>query len=167
MALDGFFPKDIWGTATSVFTDFSQALPILTFLLSTGYSALGSSKFFLLGPFRLLSQDAPCSGILSLTFITTLFVSNSFVFRVFAIEHIFFSTFQIYTVEHSLEKSGSITISIKPLLSHEFRLLIYFLPVLPSLIFNIFSLRKSLNFKALLELFFAFPQFFIAPCFSP
>ena len=167
MALDGFFPKDIYGIAASVFTDFTQALPILTFLLSVGASAFGTSKFFLVGPLRLIQPEAPLSGFLSLSFITTLFVNISFVFRIYAIEHIFFSSFQNYTLESSLEKRGTITSSIEALLSHELRLPLYFLPVLPSLIFNIFSLRRSLNFKALIKLFFIFPQYFIAPCFNP
>ena len=170
MALDGFFPKDIFGRSTSVFTDrsvFRQALPILTFLLSVGVSALGSSKFFLVGPLRLLSHEAPLSGILSLTFITTIFVNISFVFRVYAIEHVFFSSFYNYTLENSIEKNGVITSSIEPLISHQLRLPLYFLPILPSIAFNIFSLRRSLDYKNLIKLFFTFPQYFIAPGFLP
>ena len=167
MALNGFFPKDIYGVATSVFTDFSQALPIITFLLSVGASAFGSSKFFLEGPLRLLSHEAPCSGMLSLTFLATLFVNTGFIFRVYAIEHTFFSKFHNYTYEHSIEKSGTITTSIDPLLSHEFRLLIYFLPALPSLLSNLYSLKKELSYGGLLNLFLSFPQYVIAPCFFP
>ena len=151
MALDGFFPKDVNGVATSVFTDFSQALPILTFLLSVGASAFGSSKFFLEGPLRLLSTKAPCSGMLSLTFLATLFVNTGFIFRVYAIEHTFFSKFHNYTYEHSIEKSGTITTSIDPLLSHEFRLLIYFLPVIPSFIVNIYSDKLEVYISKILR----------------
>ena len=167
MALDGFFPKDIYGMAASIFTDFTQALPILTFLLSVGASAFGTSKFFLVGPLRLLPQEAPFSGKLSMTFIATLIVNVSFVFRVYAIENIFFSSLQNYTFDPSIEKYGTLISSIEPLLSHELRIPMYFLPIVPSMAFNIFSLQRALSFKTLIKLFFAFPQYFIAPCFLP
>ena len=167
MALEGFFPKDIYGISASLFSDFRQALPILSFLLSVGASTFGTSKFFLIGPLRLLSQKAPLSGILSFTFLTTLIANASFVFRVHAIEHIFFSTFQNYTYEPFVETFGTLTSQIEPILPHNLRLPLYFLPILPSIALNIFSLRRSLNFQTLIKLFFVFPQYFIAPGFIP
>ena len=167
MALDGFFPKGLFGVELSVFTDFRQALPIVTFLLSAGATAFGTSKFFLVGPLRLLPQEAPLSGILSLTFIVTLFINISFVFRIHAIEHVLFSNFQNYSMELSVEKRATLISSIDPILSPDFRPLLYLLPMLPSMAINILSLRRSSNFKFLFKLFLSFPQYFIAPCFNP
>ena len=171
MALDGFYPKDFRGFAAEVFTDFTQIFPLMSFLMSVNASSFGSSKFFLLGPLRLLPQKAPLHGILSFTFITALFVNISFVFRLFAIEHIFFSHFEKYYTEKSIEKFGHIMLepgaTIEPILSPELRLPIYFLPIIPSMVINIFSLSRSLNFKSLFKLLLTFPQYFIAPCFFP
>ena len=153
MALDGFFPKDAYGISTENFNDFTKVLPILTFMLSTFASAFGISKFFLVGPLRLISKEAPLAGMLSFTFLANLVINTGFIFRMYAIEHTFFSAYRNYTLEYSYEKYGSVTSSIDPILSHQFRLLAYFLPIFPSMIFNALSLRRSMNTKNLLKLF--------------
>jgi hypothetical protein len=167
MALDGFFPKDAYGIPTQHFTDFSKVLPILTFILSFFASAFGISKFFLVGPLRLISKEAPLSGMLSLTFVANLVINTGFVFRMYAIEHTFFSAYRNYTLEYSYEKFGAITSSIDPILLHKFRLLAYFIPIIPSMMLNALSLRSSMNTKLLLKLFLVFPQYFINSCFNP
>ena len=42
----------------------------------------------------------------------------------------------------------------------------YLLPMIPSFFINLISLKKSLPLKTLFQLFFAFPQYLISPCFS-
>ena len=136
-------------------------------MLSTFASAFGISKFFLVGPLRLISKEAPLAGILSITFLANLAINTGFVFRMYAIEHTFFSAYQNYTLEFSYEKYGALISSIDPILSHQFRLLVYFLPILPSMVFNALSLRRSMKTKYLIKLFLVFPQYFINSCFNP
>ena len=128
MALDGFFPKNGFGIPTERFTDFTTVLPILTFILSVFASAFGISKFFLVGPLRLMSKEAPLAGMLTFTFLANLVINTGFVFRMYAIEQTFFSAYQNYTLEDSYEKHGSLISSIDPILSYKLRLLAYFLP---------------------------------------
>ena len=167
MEVDGFFPKDSTGNLTAVFTNFAQAQPLITFLLSVATSSFGMSKFFLVGPLRLIPGKTPFSGMLSLTFLANLFINLSFVFRLYAIEHIFLSSYRKYSTEESYENYGTVTSSIEPIISYEFRLLAYFIPILPSLLLNLLSLRRSLAFKPLLNMCLVFPQYFITSCFTP
>ena len=167
MTMGGFFPKDEYGVTTTVFDDLTQALPIASFLLSLFASSFGISKFFLKGPLKLISQEAPFSGMLSITFLAHLFVNLSFAFRIYAVESALFSAYRNYSLEFSYEKYGIVTSSIEPIFSYELRILLYLIPILPSMVVNILSLRRSMDFKSLGKLFLNFPQFSISPCFSP
>ena len=78
MSLNGVFPHDDYGNSVEIFSSFTEAMPIVTFILSVMASAFGISKFFVVGPLKLLSQDTPLSGILSFSFLAHLFVNFGF-----------------------------------------------------------------------------------------
>ena len=167
MCLDGFFPHDENGFASEVFSNFIQILPAMSVCLSAFASAFGISKFYLIGPLRLISQDSPLSGICSFPFLGHLFLNFGFVLRIYAIEHSLFSEYIISSSSYSYDKWGITTKSIPAMLHYKYRLIFYLIPVLPSLMLNIVSLYQTLNIKSLCKLFLNFPQYLITSCFTP
>ena len=148
MCLNGFFPHDQFGFATEIFSDFTQILPAMSFCLSAFASAFGISKFYLIGPLQLISQDTLLSGLCSLSFLGHLFLNFGFVLRIYAIEHSLFSEYIISSSSFSYDKYGITTKSIPAILHYEYRLIFYLIPILPSLIFNILSLHQTLPIKS-------------------
>ena len=167
MCLDGFFPHDDFGFAAEIFSNPAEALPVITFVLSVIASAFGISKFYVIGPLRLISRGSPLSSMLSLSFLVTLFLNFGFVFRIYAIEHSLFSEYLMSSGNFSYEEWGITVDSISPVLPHEYRLIFYLIPVLPSMLFNILSLYQSLNIISIFKLFLHFPQYLITSCFVP
>ena len=167
MCLNGFFPHDQFGFATEIFSDFTQILPAMSFCLSAFASAFGISKFYLIGPLRLISQDTLLSGLCSLSFLGHLFLNFGFVLRIYAIEHTLFSEYIISSSSFSYDKYGITTKSIPAILHYEYRLIFYLIPILPSLILNILSLHQTLPIKSLLKFFLNFPQYLVTSCFTP
>lgn len=167
MCLNDFFPHDKFGFTLEVFTNPWEILPVMTFCMSVIASAFGISKFYLIGPLRLISQDSPLTGLLSLSFLAHIFINFGFVFRIYAIEHSLFSEYIISSCAPAFDKWGITTKSIPPVLPYEYRLVFYLMPILPSLIFNLLSLNQTLDTKSIFRLFLNFPQFIITPCFTP
>ena len=167
MCLNGFFPHDKFGFASEIFSNPWEMLPVMTFCLSVIASGFGISKFYLIGPLRLISQDSPLTGLLSFSFLAHIFLNFGFVFRIYAIEHSLFSEYIISSSAPAFDKWGITTKSIPPVLPYEYRLFFYLIPILPSLIFNLLSLNRTLDFKSIFMLFLNFPQFMITPCFVP
>ena len=119
MCLDGFFPHDEIGFASEKISSFIQILPAISFCMSAFASAFGISKFYLIGPLRLISQDSPLSGILSFSFLGHLLLNVGFVLRIYAIEHSLFSEYIISSSSYSYDKWGITTKLIPPMLHYE------------------------------------------------
>ena len=167
MCLDGFFPHDGLGFATEIFSSFTELLPVMTFCISVIASSFGISKFFVVGPLRLISQNTPLSGMISFTFLALLFLNLGFIFRIYAIEHSLFSEYITSSGTFSYEKWGTTIKKIDPVLSYQYRLIFYLIPILPSLVINILCLHKTLTLKSLLKFFVNFPQYLVTSCFLP
>ena len=167
MCLNDFFPHDKFGFTLEKFTNPWEILPVMTFCMSVIASAFGISKFYVIGPLRLISQDSPLMGLLSLSFLAHIFINCGFVFRIYAIEHSLFSEYIISSCAPAFDKWGITTKSILPVFPYEYRLMFYLMPILPSLIFNLLSLNQTLDTKSIFRLFLYFPQFLITPCFTP
>ena len=178
-ATQEFAPPDSHGiTGQTVYP-----LPVFSFALSVIGSALGMTKFLLNGPLPILPKQSLLNGMLSMPFFLAFILNLMFAIRVFAIENIFFSSY--YSVNHpynitNLKKempplgyfkayeeiaNGKFTTTIDPIFSPEYRLLLYFLPSLISLLANVIKLK--LTVKEFGMFFLRYPQFVISPCFSP
>ena len=167
MCLDGFFPHDELGFATEIFSSFTELLPVMTFCISVIASSFGISKFFVVGPLRLISQNAPLSGMISFTFLAHLFLNFGFIFRIYAIEHSLFSEYIISSGTFSYRKWGTTIKKIDPVLSYQYRLIFYLMPIVPSLVINILCLYKTLTLKSLVKFFLNFPQYLVTSFFLP
>ena len=121
------------------------------------------SKFFLAGPIQFLSSDSTFNGILSIPFLGLCIINSMFGIRIFCIENIFFTNYrrQInYATTLLLD-----TKQIAPIISPEYRLLVYLAPCIISFLCNCFKIRRTA--KGLKEYLLKYPQFLIAPCFTP
>ena len=148
-AAGSFFPKDDAG-----YTSYELTLSSYTFLLSVMASAFGMAKFYLKGPIPLLPQNAPLGGLLSPHFIAVALLHTSFVCRTIAIEHSFLSSYR-----------NGYGKSIDPLISEEYRLVVYLTPCIISLIANIG--RISSTTTKMIPYFKRYPQLIVGPMFSP
>ena len=81
-----------------------------------------------------------------------------FVIRIFCLEAAFFSSYR-YDQRYGID-------DIEPLLSEEFRLIIYFLPGFCSFITNLIKLAISIKPKDF-KYFTKYPQFLLCPMFCP
>ena len=107
MATNSFYPIDGFGRNVPYFTTFSQALPLITFCLSFFSSAFGMSRFLLNGPLSIVPKSAPFAGMLSAPFLALLLLNSMFCFRLFALEAIFFASYQKYSID-TFETFGDI-----------------------------------------------------------
>ena len=139
--------------------DLSEALPLLTMVLSLVSSAFGMAKFFLVGPIQILSKKYPLNGILSLPFVGLVFLNLMFGVRIICIEHAFFTTYLQQGLDTTSAKS------IDPVIPTEFRLLAYFFPCLVSFLINAATLMW--NTQSMGTYLLKYPQFLLAPCFTP
>ena len=126
-------------------------------LLSLFSSAFGMAKFFLVGPIQILSKKYPLNGILSLPFVSLVFLNLMFGVRIICVEHAFFTTY--------LEQGFNATKSIDPVIPTEFRLLAYLCP--PFLSFAINAAKLACSTRGMETYLLKYPQFLIAPCFTP
>ena len=139
------------------FSSFSSTQPILTFLLSSLAASYGTSKFFLCGPVQIIPKSSLFDGLLSCPFITLCLLNCMFIFRLISIESMLFTNYRYEneTTWH-LDSKG-----IDPIISPDFRLLMYLAPCLISFLVNGIRLWwttkglrkyfiKSMNFGTLL-----------------
>ena len=99
MAVEGFYPKNSAGFTEDSFTSLNQALPMMTLIISMTASSFGMTKFFLKGPISILQKDSPMDGLLSISFISTLFIDTMFGCRVVCVENSFFSSYRYQRYE--------------------------------------------------------------------
>ena len=161
--ISGFYPTKTWGNP-STFTELSQALPILTFLLSLFSSAFGMTKFFLSGPVPILPKTYPLNGLLSLPFIGLLFLNLMFGVRIIFIEQAFFATY-FQQEQSNTSQTWTNTKSIDPVIPIEYRLLAYLCPCFISFFVN--AARLVWTTRGIGAYLLKYPQFLIAPCFTP
>ena len=90
-----------------------------------------------------------------------------FIFRIFSLEAVFFTSYKMISIDskNDHETYGNTLSSIEPLLQGEYRILIYIMPCIASILVNFLKLR--LTSKNVGALFLKFPQFILAPAFSP
>ena len=149
---EAFFPKGLLGESKT-----SMTFAIYTLILSLFTGSFGITKFFLKGPLPVLPKDAPLAGLLSFKFLNLLLLNTMFVIRTFCLEASFFTSY----------RSGDPKLTnIEPLIPEEYRLIIYLLPALLSLIINLVKLALSMKLKDF-RYFKKFPQFILCPMFSP
>ena len=132
--VEGFYPQNSAGYTITSFTNFNQALPLITLTISVVASSIGMAKFFLTGPIPLLPKDSPINGLISLPFVLMLLINSMFGVRVICIENAFFSS---YRYQH-YTKGYDIGRKIDPIISPEYRLLVYLTPSVIS--FTIYNL---------------------------
>ena len=162
-AVDGFFPKGVWGEKISEFKDFSSALPLVTFVLSLFASSFGTSKFLLNGPIQFISNDSALNGMLSVPFLCLCILNAMFGCRIICIESSFFTSYRSITFNESFDRFDREEIS--PLIHPEYRLMIYLAPCIIPFLINAFKLYRTT--KGLWKYFLQYPQFLISPCFTP
>ena len=116
-----------------MFSSFSDVWPLVTFSLCLASSSYGMSKYLTLAPI----DNKPCDKLFSLKFVAMMFLNSFFIVRLYCLDNIIFSYYQIYP--NNL-KNGSLEPSvIEPLVSLSYkhgRLLIYFLPSCLSMAVN-------------------------------
>ena len=106
--------------------------------------------------------------MLSAPFLALLLLNSMFCFRLFALEAIFFASYQKISIDQSngWETFGDILEGeIKPLLLGKYRVLIYIAPAIISIVINMITL--FLTAKNLKQLLTTYPQFLLSPAFSP
>lgn len=158
---DGFYLKNEYGISLLTFSTFSHYLPILTFLLSLLAASFGTSKFFLGGPVQFLPKNGSLDGLLSFPFISLCLLNTMFGVRTICLECALFTSYsyQNYQTWHDNSKQ------IDPIISPEFRLPIYFAPCVISFLVN--AMRLWWTTRGLGKYFMKYPQFLLAPCFTP
>ena len=97
--------------------------------------------------------------MLSLPFVSLVFLNLMFGVRIICIEHAFFTTY----LQQGLNATS--TKSIAPVIPTEFRLLAYFFPCLVSFFINAATLIW--NTRSMGTYLLKYPQFLLAPCFTP
>ena len=162
MAVEGFYPKNSAGFTEDSFASLNQALPMITLIISMVVSSFGMTKFFLKGPISILKKDSPMDGLLSISFISTLFSDTMFGCRVVCIENSFFSSYRYQRYE---DGTGLDQKTIDPIIQPEYRLLAYFIPSFISFIFNAGRMFKTCtNLTGQIR---RHPQIMLASCFTP
>ena len=168
---EGFFPKNEEGNTVLTFQNFNQVLPLLSFLFSIFSSSFGMSKFFLSGPIAFLPKNAPLGGLLSFPFLCLCTINIMFGSRIICIEHAFFTTYRRQSIYKGIPNkytNGTHLVDVKsidPIISPEYRLLIYLIPCVLPLIVN--TTRLFFTTKGLKQCFAKYPQYFVSCCFTP
>ena len=163
IAVEGFYPQTSAGYTITKFTSFSQALPLISLVISMVASSSGMTKFFLQGPIPILPKDSPLNGLISLPFICTFFINSMFAVRIICIENSLFSSYRYQ--RYHWHKSGFDQTTIDPVIPPEYRLVVYFVPSLISFIINATRLFKTGT--DLRPIIMKYPQILLSPCFTP
>ena len=163
-AVEGFFPKNVFGYTISYYKDFSSALPLVTFVLSLFASSFGTSKFLLNGPIQFISNDSAFKGMLSVPFLCLCILNAMFGCRIICIESSIFTSYRLNTL-NDINPVISHKEEISPLIHPEYRLMMYLAPCIIPFLINAFKLYCTT--KGLWKYFMEYPQFLISPCFTP
>ena len=162
-ATEGFYPKNEEGVTISTYQDLNSALPLITFVLSIFSSSFGMSKFFIAGPIQFISGESAFNGLISVPFMSLCIINSMFGFRVVCVESAFFTS---YRIQSDNETTGLYDLNqISPIISPEYRLLVYLAPCIIPFLINVFKLFRTT--KGLREYLMKYPQFLVSPCFTP
>ena len=123
------------------------------------------SKFFLTGPVSFLQKNSPLNGVISIPFISLCALNVMSGFRSIFIETAFFTTYIHSSRNETIAWYGSTIKTRDPILSPEYRVLAYLSPCVISFFIN--ALRLMCTTKGLWKYFMKYPQFLLAPCFTP
>ena len=122
------------------------------------------SKFFLTGPVTVFPTKFPIPGLLSLPFFSLCVFNVMAGCRTICIESSFFTSYHHYSsVSNGTTKTNND--SIESIFATEYRLLVYLAPCTISFISN--GLKLMYTTKGLKTFFVQYPQFLLAPCFTP
>ena len=170
-ATQSFYPSDPYGLSESDISPF----PLLAFILSMISASFGITKFQLSGPLPTLPKNSALSGIASIQFLFTFLLNTMFGVRVFMLESALFSTYRMtkppihynsqYDDHWMAFANGSFTSVINPVISPEYRLLVFFLPGLVSVLVNLIHLASTLKKNKMVLV--QYPQFILTPAYSP
>ena len=147
------------------FEDLNAALPLITFIISLFAASFGMSKFFLSGPIQFLPNNSVFNGILSVPFVSLFLINSMFGFRIICTESAFFTSYRHQHLNQSHSYQFLDLKQITPVISPEYRLLVYLAPCVISFLIN--GLRLWYTTKVSWKYFMKYPQFFISPCFTP
>ena len=163
--IEGFYPKNEAGVTLSAFDDLKSALPLITFIMSLFSASFGMSKFFLAGPIQFLPSNSAFNGLISIPFVSLCIINSMFGVRIVCMESTFFTSYgqqfwneTFNTYQYDFKK-------ILPILSPEYRLVVYLTPCIIPFLIN--CLRLSSTFKGSWKYLMMYPQFLISPCFTP
>ena len=167
-AVQGFFPnRDAENYTVYNFDTLAQAKPLISFVISVMSSSFGMGKFLLDGPIRFLSKEYPLGGLLSPPFISVVLMNTMFGVRILCLENIFFTSY-VYVDNRNFNPqspdSHTVTKTISPLIAPEYRLLVYFIPCIISLVINLIQLTRTTKGK--IQFLKKHPQLIVSPCFS-
>ena len=161
---EGFFPNHIDGDIVkTTYKDFNSVLPLLSFIVSLLSSSFGMSKFFLAGPIQFLPLDSAFNGVLSLPFLILCLLNSMFGFRIICIESAFFTSYN-YQIWNK-KKSQYDQKQIAPIISPEYRLVVYLAPCIIPFLIN--AIKLWFTTEGLWKHLMKYPQFLISPCFTP
>ena len=161
---EGFFPNHIDGDIVkTTYKDFNSVLPLLSFIVSLLSSSFGMSKFFLAGPIQFLPLDSAFNGVLSLPFLILCLLNSMFGLRIICIESAFFTSYnyQIWNKKTSQYDTNQIA----PIISPEYRLVVYLAPCVIPFLIN--AIKLWFTTEGLWKHLMKYPQFLISPCFTP
>ena len=148
---EAFYPKNDEGFRLN-----KLPISLISFFISLFASSFGVTKFFLKGPLPLLPQNAPFGGVLSMKFIILYILNTMFVVRTFCLEAALLTSY----------RSDNPLFQIDPLIPEEYRLAIYFLPGVCSLLVSLVRIILSTK-KQDRKYIFKYPQFLLCPMFCP
>ena len=163
-ANETLYPRDDEGNPLYHFRNINETIPFITVLLSLFSSSFGMSKFFLVGPIRFLSNKVTSNGLFSVPFLCLCLINSMFGFRIVCLESALFTTYR-YDIFDNATASIQTIKQITPIIPPEYRLLVYLSPCIIPFMINISRLWSTS--KETWTYFMKYPQFLVAPCFTP
>ena len=163
MTVQSIYPQNTAGYTITYFSNFDQAMPLLSLMISFFASSVGMSKWFLCGPFKILPKASPLNGLISLPFLCMVMLNMMFAVRVICIESAFFSSYRYRNSDINGEYNSEKL--IEPILPPENRILAYITPCLIS--FSINLIRLLITKSSIKKYVRRYPQILISPCFTP
>ena len=163
MTVESFYPQNTAGYTIAYFSNFDQAIPLISLTISLLASSVGMSKWFLRGPFPILPKDSPLNGIISLPFLCMMILNTMFGVRVICIENALFSTYQLENNDPFGRYNSKKTIG--PVLPPEYRILVYIIPGLISFFINL--IRLLITKANIIKSARRYPQIMVSCFFTP
>ena len=139
-----FFPTNEAGYRIPVDWQSTDAIPIISFLLSSLAGAFSLAKFFVVGPVPLVPQTTLFGGLGSINFLAIFLLCLMCITRMVSLEAVFFFRYAAYDFSTSYHGPTSL---IPPILPLQMRLAVYFFPAALTIAINFVALAKNGNLK--------------------